>query len=685
MLIGNKKRKLEFYERQASIIDALNKTLGVFCSFNETTFCEIMRNGVRPIAGALGVSRITFYRHVDIKNEMRMLRKYRWDETDADSDADTDNAGEDEMMFLLPANAAIQRWVDTLGKNRQLNLRLSEVAEGERDFMVSEGIKSLLAAPVFIQGEFWGGVFFQDHKTERVFDEDGLDFIFSAARMCVNALNRNDRACETAEVYEALDHSKKMTDVLIKTAVLFLSHRDESFEKNMTAGVDLIVGMVGIDGLSVWRNSHASNGTSATRIYSWYKNDKDCACKKQSFDTFSYAEYAPEWEALFQKDRPINSPVRLLHENPFLYSLNMVSIFATPIYIENSLWGFMVFGDCKKERYFDEDGADMMRSVAFLCANAIIQKDLEREVTDKNELSEVMFEAAPIGLVMFDGEFRFVECNETLLSILNVTEEFYINNFIELSPEYQPDGSKSYDRLLEIMKQALNGEKAVIEWMHRTPAGEPIPCEITLTRIKYRDVYMGLGYVYDLRNIKKMERDIKHLETEAEKIYIDALTGINNRRFFDENLKRVIKSLSRPKGELSLMMIDIDYFKRFNDTYGHSEGDKCLRIIAKTLAKSVPREGDFVARYGGEEFAVVLPNTGEAGARKIAEKLLRNILNCKIPHVKNDAADYVTISIGLTTGVVNYMQKDTDYIVRADEMLYLAKENGRNRYYYKEV
>ena len=163
-------------------------------------------------------------------------------------------------------------------------------------------------------------------------------------------------------------------------------------------------------------------------------------------------------------------------------------------------------------------------------------------------------------------------------------------------------------------------------------------------------------------------------------VHYDALTGIYNRRYFDDNLKRIINSLSRSNGILSLMMIDVDFFKNYNDTYGHNKGDGCLRSIAIALAESIERADDFVARYGGEEFVVVMPNTDEYGARIIANRMLEGIQNCNIQHENNDAASRVTVSIGITTGRVNRSQSGEDYIKRADEMLYKSKRNGRNRY-----
>jgi len=168
-----------------------------------------------------------------------------------------------------------------------------------------------------------------------------------------------------------------------------------------------------------------------------------------------------------------------------------------------------------------------------------------------------------------------------------------------------------------------------------------------------------------------------------DKVHFDALTGIYNRRFLDDNIKRVIKSLSRSNGILSVMMLDIDFFKKYNDTYGHSMGDVCLQAVAKALYETA-RADDCVVRYGGEEFVVLLPNTDETGAGIIAIRFLNSIRSLHIPHICSEIADYVTISIGATTVKVKLNHQYMNYIERADEALYMSKDSGRDRYTYLE-
>jgi len=172
-----------------------------------------------------------------------------------------------------------------------------------------------------------------------------------------------------------------------------------------------------------------------------------------------------------------------------------------------------------------------------------------------------------------------------------------------------------------------------------------------------------------------LSNTIQALFTEA---HHDPLTGLHNRRALEKSLKRNIEYISRLGGRLTLMMIDVDHFKKFNDTYGHDRGDECLKAVADALSGGLKRVDDLAARYGGEEFVVFLPGVDEKGARLVAERLRQNVLDLQIPH-EHGAAPVVSISIGITTGQVSYTHDWNDYLKRADEALYMSKQNGRNR------
>ena len=308
----------------------------------------------------------------------------------------------------------------------------------------------------------------------------------------------------------------------------------------------------------------------------------------------------------------------------------------------------------------------------------IMQKDAMLQST--NDFLHFLHGNAPIGIVTIDKDFNVVDCNDYLLELLEATELNYEDFYNTYSPEYQPDGTRSTDRRIEVAERAKDGKNQMFEWMFLSASGELIPCEITLAYATHEGETLTLAYVYDLRQIKSMEHEISQLETKAEQIYYDALTGIYNRRYFDENINKILRYLSRSDGTLSLMMIDIDYFKKYNDTCGHREGDVCLKSVARLLSECITRKDDFIARYGGEEFVAVLPNTDEAGACVVAERLLQGVRELAILHETSDVENFVTISIGITSGSVKHTHIADDFVKRADEMLYKSKQEGRNRY-----
>lgn len=158
----------------------------------------------------------------------------------------------------------------------------------------------------------------------------------------------------------------------------------------------------------------------------------------------------------------------------------------------------------------------------------------------------------------------------------------------------------------------------------------------------------------------------------------DGLTQIANRRHFDEHLQLEWNVLRREKLPLSLILCDIDYFKRYNDTYGHQAGDDCLRQVAQALHQSVRRPADLVARYGGEEFAVIMPNTHADGAIHIATEIQKHIQQLKIPHAQSTVSEYVTMSFGVSSVVPHLPMLPETLINKADKALYEAKKQGRN-------
>jgi diguanylate cyclase (GGDEF)-like protein len=181
--------------------------------------------------------------------------------------------------------------------------------------------------------------------------------------------------------------------------------------------------------------------------------------------------------------------------------------------------------------------------------------------------------------------------------------------------------------------------------------------------------------VKELLDLKQINCYLENLST------IDGLTGIPNRRSFDQFIDRSWKYSIREQQHLSIIMVDIDSFKAFNDNYGHLEGDDCLVLVAKTLLSNIRRPIDLVARYGGEEFIAVLPDTDKQGALLVAERMRKGIEQLAFPHEYSEIAACVTISIGVASIIPQQSDLILDFIKTVDEAMYQAKLEGRNRVY----
>ena len=164
----------------------------------------------------------------------------------------------------------------------------------------------------------------------------------------------------------------------------------------------------------------------------------------------------------------------------------------------------------------------------------------------------------------------------------------------------------------------------------------------------------------------------------------DGLTGLPNRRYFDSRFARVFEKAQREQRLLSVVLVDVDQFKNYNDRYGHVQGDECLRQIAQAVLSSIERTGDFVARYGGEELVMLLPDTDAAGAALIAEDARAAVVSRHIPH-EATTLGIVSISLGVATAVPGASAERYALVTAADEALYIAKSRGRNQVYSKEA
>ncbi|MBF0338818.1 MAG: PleD family two-component system response regulator [Nitrospirae bacterium] len=245
--------------------------------------------------------------------------------------------------------------------------------------------------------------------------------------------------------------------------------------------------------------------------------------------------------------------------------------------------------------------------------------------------------------------------------------------------------------LLDVMMPGIDGY-GVCKSLKADPATEDIPVIFITSKVDEQDEIKGfeagaVDYVTKpFRPVIVKARVETHVALRVKSEMLknlslrDGLTGISNRRRFDEYMEIVWNYSIRESLPLSLILIDIDYFKLYNDHYGHQSGDSCLIEVAGCLASSINRKTDVVARYGGEEFTCILPNTHLDGAVSVAGKFRDDIIALQIPHSRSSANDCITISQGIATLIPSDTSSPETLIKMADQALYKAKENGRNRF-----
>jgi diguanylate cyclase (GGDEF)-like protein/PAS domain S-box-containing protein len=232
------------------------------------------------------------------------------------------------------------------------------------------------------------------------------------------------------------------------------------------------------------------------------------------------------------------------------------------------------------------------------------------------------------------------------------------------------------------VERSLQGQDHEADYRALTKAGDYVWIRdvVHVVRTASGEPEALIGFMFDISERKKTEQQLLELQKQLEEYsYKDGLTEVANRRMFDTVLEQEWLDAKRNQQPLSLVMIDIDFFKQYNDLYGHLQGDEVLKRVAHTLNAAGLRAKDFFARFGGEEFALILPETNAASAIKIAERCRNLIFKQQIPHAASDISQLLTISIGVSTIIPASNQQPKAFVEFVDSLLYQAKDGGRNR------
>jgi diguanylate cyclase (GGDEF)-like protein/PAS domain S-box-containing protein len=307
------------------------------------------------------------------------------------------------------------------------------------------------------------------------------------------------------------------------------------------------------------------------------------------------------------------------------------------------------------------------------------KKLLEAALTQSDRRAAEALSSISDGLVMFDKDLTLVFCNERYRSMFAMTADLRV-----------PGTPAAAILYASIARGELIGipQDEVAQWVDtalgRLRQGGTVQFPLADGRwieSRTRPTPEGACFVIcsDITAAKRHELELQNMNDRLSVLAeTDSLTGLLNRRAFDAVMAEELARVERGEGSLSLLMIDVDYFKRFNDTYGHGAGDTCLKTVADCLRATARRTNDRAARYGGEELALILPDTDEKAAVVLAEEFCERLRDLGIPHSASDKG-IVTVSIGVATLGRGSLPTDADRLVaRADEALYTAKRDGRD-------
>jgi diguanylate cyclase (GGDEF)-like protein/PAS domain S-box-containing protein len=300
---------------------------------------------------------------------------------------------------------------------------------------------------------------------------------------------------------------------------------------------------------------------------------------------------------------------------------------------------------------------------------------METEIS--NLIMNQVFNASNDGIWAVNRNYKVIRANKKLLSFLKKSANEVI-------------GGKCYELLDDCcqsqgkcpMESIIHGEgKVEKERVFTFGSEKEIPFMVTSTPLSgINHSIIGMVETFaDITERKHAEKVLQLANRELERLASeDSLTKLSNRRRFDKYLALEWNQQASNRGQISLIMCDVDYFKDFNDKYGHQAGDACLKSVADAIRKKVGRPGDLIARYGGEEFAIVMPETHIKGAWTVAENIRQELTKQRIPHGRSSVAPYVTISCGIASMCPGDDNSPRNLIERADLGLYRAKRQGRN-------
>ena len=331
-------------------------------------------------------------------------------------------------------------------------------------------------------------------------------------------LREQNKMMETINnTYNMLKHREKMRGALNEMAVILLSGEHKTLDNSLSKGLHSVADTAALDGVAIYRIINVDSGKRFGQAYRWDKAKGGTVPVEEKFRILPDLPFLNQWSAMLAegKDVKVNSGSDSEEVSTFLNAHGRKSYLLTPVFIDGKLWGAVAFYDNRDEnRKFDETDVELLRSAAFLCVNAIVRDELEREVFAASQRLNLMLNSTPLICNIWDKNYTVIDCNKTALKYFDMEKDEYMERFLELAPEYQPDGRRTADKARELLDIAFKDGQCTFEWMNQKLDGTLLPNEVTLIRVAYGNDYVAVGFGRDLREHNKMMAEIKQQTNE---------------------------------------------------------------------------------------------------------------------------------------------------------------------------
>ncbi|MDR2942243.1 MAG: response regulator [Treponema sp.] len=429
---------------------------------------------------------------------------------------------------------------------------------------------------------------------------------------------------EQKRIIKMIEQRTHLLDMVNSAATILLSSNNAgSFETSMIRSFELIGRCLDVDRVQIWRNEMVEDELHFVLRYEWLSEYGE-KCKGVPMGLHFPYSMKKEWEALFLRGEHINMPLRDMPEEDqaFLGYYEMKSIVIIPMFLEGGFWGFFSIDDCRNERTFSTEEISILTSAGLMMSSAVNRNIQMNKMREADERTQIMIDAAPLCILFWDKNLDLIDCNQETAKMFELSSKYeFIEKFIMLSPEYQPDGNPSKDKGIALVTKALEEGYSNFEWMHQKLNGEQIPVDVYCIRVKYKDEYTVIEYMRDLS-----EQKAKIAETRKAEIAEESSKAKSN--FLAKMSHEIRTPMNAILGITEIQLQDNTLLEPVKEAFEriYNSGDLLLGIINDILDLSKIEAGKLELALAQYDIASLINDTVQLNIMRYESKPIEFIL-----------------------------------------------------------